>query len=95
MQVFDGLHVEGAARGGSVTVHVYGEDVLTKTKDMKVGSVKAAFRPAVPARALFGVQGSTWGIVSINADGSINVIHRWGGDSATWAFVDISLTYTI
>ena len=95
MQVFDGLHVEGAARGGSVTVHVYGEDVLTKTKDTKVGSVKAAFRPAVPARALFGVQGSTWGIVSINADGSINVIHRWGGDSATWAFVDISLTYTI
>lgn len=77
-----------------MTVHVYGEDVLTKTEDTKVGSVKAAFRPAVPARALFGVQGSTWGIVSINADGSINVIHRWGGDSATWALVDISLTYT-
>ena len=93
-QVFEGLHVEGAARGGSVTVHVFGEDVLTKTEDTKVGSVKAGFRPAVPVRALFGVQGSTWGIVSINTDGSINVIHRWGGDSATWALVDISLTYT-
>ena len=93
-QVFSGLHVEGAARGGSVTVHVFGEDVLTKTEDVKVGSVKADFRPAVPVRALFGVQESTWGIVSINTDGSINVIHRWGGDSATWALVDISLTYT-
>ena len=93
-QVFSGLLVEGAARGGSVTIHIAGSDVLTKSKDTKVGSVKAAFRPAVPVRALFGVQGSTWGIVSINTDGSINVINRWGGDTATWSLVDISLTYT-
>lgn len=77
-----------------MTVLIYGEGVLTKTEDTKVGSVKAGFRPAVPVRALFGVQGSTWGIVSINTDGSINVIHRWGGDMATWGLVDISLTYT-
>ena len=75
-------------------MHIAGNDVLTKTEDTKVGSVKAAFRPAVPARTLFGVQGTTWGIVSINTDGAINVIHRWGGDSATWGLVDISLTYT-
>ncbi len=77
-----------------MTVHVFGEDVFTKTEDTKVGSVKTAFRPKVPVRAIFGVQGSTWGIVSINTDGSINVIHRWGGDSVTWGLVDISLTYT-
>ena len=78
-----------------MTVHVFGEDVLTKPEDTKVGSVKAGFRPAVLVRALFGVQGSTWGIVSINTDGSINVIHRWGGDTATWGLVDISLAYTV
>ena len=94
-QVFDGLTVEGAARSGSVTVHIQGENALTTQKDSKVGSVKAAFRPAVPVRAIFGVQGASWGIVSINTDGSINLIHRYGGDTATWGLVDISVSYTI
>lgn len=78
-----------------MTVHIQGENALTTQKDSKVGSVKAAFRPAVPVRAIFGVQGDSWGIVSINRDGSINLIHRYGGDSLTWGLVDISLTYTI
>lgn len=94
-QVFDGLLVEGAARGGSVTVHIQGENALTSQKDSKIGSIKAAFRPVIPVRAIFGIQGTSWGIVSINTDGSINLIHRYGSDMLTWSLVDISLTYTI
>ena len=62
------INVEGAACGGSVTVHVNGEKAVTTTKDTKVGVVKAAFRPAVPAVALFGVQGTSWGLVSVNTE---------------------------
>lgn len=78
-----------------MTIQMDGVDVHTATKDTKVGSVKAEFRPAVPVRALFGTQGTSWGIVSINTDGSINLIHRYGADSLIWNIVDISLTYTI
>ena len=74
---------------------MHGLNVHTTTKDTKVGSVKAEFRPAVPVRALFGTQGVSWGVVSINTDGSINLIHRYGADSLNWTDVDISLTYTI
>lgn len=94
-QVFDGLHVEGAACGGSVTVHIVGNNVLTTTQGIKVGSVKAAYRPKVPARAIFGVQDTSWGIASVDVDGIVKLIHRYGNDSLTWRTVDISLAYTI
>lgn len=74
---------------------MHGLNVHTTTKDTKVGSVKAEFRPAVPVRALFGTQGTSWGVVSINTDGSINLIHLYGADSLNWTTVNISLTYTI
>ena len=94
-QVFSGLTVEGAARGGSVTVHIVGNDALTTTQGIKVGSVKTAYRPKVPVRAIFGVHGVSWGIVSVDSDGAINLIHYYGDDSLTWSTVDVSLTYTI
>ena len=94
-QVFGGLTVEGAARGGSVTVHIAGNDVLTTTQGIKVGSVKAAFRPKAPARAIFGIQGTSWGIASVDVDGIVKLIHRYGDDTLTWGTVDISLAYTI
>ena len=94
-QVFGGLTVEGAARGGSVTIHVVGNDVLTTTQGVKVGSVKDAYRPKVPARAIFGIQGTSWGIVSVDADGIVKLIHRYGNDSLTWGTVDVSVSYTL
>lgn len=94
-QVFTGLTVEGAARGGSVTVHIAGNDVLTNTQGIKVGSVKDAYRPKVPARAIFGVQSTSWGIASVDVDGVVKLIHRYGKDTLTWGNVDISLAYTI
>ena len=94
-QAFDGLTVEGAARGGSVTVHVVGNNAMTTTQGIKVGSVKDAYRPKVPARAIFGVQDTSWGIVSVDVDGIVKLIHRYGKDSLTWGLVDISLSYTI
>lgn len=57
--------------------------------------MKAAYRPKVPARAIFGIQGTSWGIASIDTDGVIKLIHRYGNDSLTWGTVDISLAYTI
>ncbi len=74
---------------------MHGLNVHTTTKDTKVGSVKAEFRPAVPVSVLFGTQGTSWGVVSIHTDGSINLIHRYGADSLNWTSVEISLTYTI
>lgn len=68
---------------------------MTTIRGIKVGSVKAAYRPKVPARAIFGVQDTSWGIVSVDVDGVVKLIHRYGNDSLTWHIVDISLTYTI
>ena len=94
-QVFSDLTVEGAARGGSVTVHIVGNDALTTTQGIKVGSVKTAYRPKVPVRAIFGVHDVSWGIASVDTNGAINLIHHYGDDSLTWSSVDVSLTYTI
>lgn len=78
-----------------MTVRIAGNDALTNTQGIKVGSVKAAYRPKVPARAIFGIQGTSWGIASVDVDGIVKLIHRYGNDSLTWGTVDISLTYTI
>lgn len=78
-----------------MTVHVVGNNALTTTQGVKVGSVKTAYRPKVPARGIFGIQDTSWGIVSVDTDGVIKLIHRYGKDSLTWGTVDISLTYTI
>ena len=76
-------------------MHIAGNNALTNTQGVKVGTVKAAFRPKVPARAIFGVQGSSWGIASVDVDGIVKLIHRYGNDTLTWGTVDISLAYTI
>ena len=78
-----------------MTVHIVGNDALTTTQGIKVGSVKAAYRPKVSARAIFGVQDTSWGIASVDVDGIVKLIHRYGKDSLTWGTVDISLSYTI
>lgn len=78
-----------------MTVHIAGNDVLTNTQGIKVGSVKDAYRPKVPVRAIFGVQDTSLGIVSVDVDGIVKLIHRYGNDSLTWGTVDISLAYTI
>ena len=68
---------------------------MTNTQGIKVGSVKAAYRPKGLARAIFGVQDTSWGIASVDVDGVIKFIHRYGKDTLTWGTVDISLSYTI
>lgn len=78
-----------------MTIYIVGNDALTTTHGTKVGSVKTAYRPKVPARVIFGVQGSSWGIASVDVDGVVKLIHRYGNDSLTWGTVDISVSYTI
>ena len=76
-------------------MHIAGNDVLTNTQGIKVGSVITAYRPKVSARAIFGVQDTSWGIASVDVDGVVKLIHRYGNDTLTWGTVDISLSYTI
>ena len=81
-------------RAGIVTLHVSGFNVVTyATKDSVIAKLTADARPAVPVRALFGMQDSSWGLFVVNTNGEVTVRHRYGGDSLSWGFVDISTTY--
>lgn len=68
---------------------------MTTTQGVKVGSIKDGYRPKVPARTIFGIQSTSWGIASIDPDGIVKLIHRYGNDSLTWGTVDISMSYTL
>lgn len=81
-------------RAGIVTLHISGSNVVTHdTKDSVIAKLTADARPAVPVRVLFGMQGSSWGLFAVNTNGEVTVMHRYGGNSLSWAFVDISTTY--
>lgn len=88
------LPVRGNMRAGIVTLHISGSNVVTHaTKDSVIAKLTADARPAVPVRVLFGMQGSSWGLFVVNTNGEVTVRHRYGGDSLSWGFVDISTTY--
>ena len=88
------LPVRGNMRAGIVTLHISGSNVVTyATKDSVIAKLTADARPAVPVRVLFGVQGSSWGLFVVNTNGEVTVRHRYGGNSLSWDFVDISTTY--
>ena len=88
------LPVRGNMRAGIVTLHISGSNVVTHaTKDSVLAKLTAAARPAVPVRVLFGMQGSSWGLFVVNTNGEVTVRHRYGGNSLSWDFVDISTTY--
>ena len=88
------LPVRGNMRAGIVTLHISGSNVVTHaTKDSVIAKLTADARPAVPVRALFGMQGSSWGLFVVNTNGEVIVRHRYGGNSLSWDFVDISTTY--
>ena len=88
------LPVRGNMRAGIVTLHISGSNVVTHaTKDSVIAKLTADARPAVPVRVLFGMQGSSWGLFIVNTNGEVTVRHRYGGNSLSWDFVDISTTY--
>ena len=88
------LPVRGNMRAGIVTLHISGSNVVTHaTKDSVIAKLTADARPAVPVRVLFGMQGSSWGLFVVNTNGEVTVRHRYGGNSLSWDFVDISTTY--
>lgn len=88
------LPVRGSMRAGIVTLHISGSNVVTHaTKDSVIAKLTADARPAVPVRVLFGMQGSSWGLFVVNTNGEVTVRHRYGGNSLSWDFVDISTTY--
>lgn len=88
------LPVWGNMRAGIVTLHISGFNVVTQaTEDSVIANLTADARPAVPVRVLFGIQGASWGLFVVNTNGEVTVRHRYGDNSLSWDFVDISTTY--
>ena len=93
-QLFDGLLVEGFARGGCVTIHIAGSQALTRASSpIKVAELAEGCAPRVPVTTLFGVNGSVWGMVRVGTDGSVYLTHMYGQDETVWAKVDASVTF--
>ena len=89
--------MRGTDNSGATSFYLYGtadgKMVLNGTKDSVIAKLTADARPAVPVRVLFGMQGSSWGLFVVNTNGEVTVRHRYGGNSLSWDFVDISTTY--
>lgn len=89
------MNVNGIVAGHCATIQLLGENVYTYgNKDSVVSRLDAPYRPVVPVRSVFGVNGAAWGLVIVNVNGDITVTHRYGPSSIIWAFVDISVTFT-
>lgn len=73
-KVFQNMTVEGIARAGVCTVHIYGEGVVTSDESNTViAQLKKEFYPKIVFRSLFGINGNSWGILVINDDGTIRL----------------------
>lgn len=93
-QVFEGLLVEGFKRGGCVTIHVKGSNSLTTLANpIKVAELVDGCAPRVQVMTLFGVNGTAWGVVRIDTDGSVYMTQMYGPNEITWADVNVSVTF--
>lgn len=93
-KVFSNMTIEGVARDGTATVHVYGEGVVTSNEaDVLIATVGSSYKPVYAVRSLFGVNDGKWGILTINQDGSIRLNQRYGTGSVTWGIVDVTVSY--
>ena len=93
-KVFQNMVVEGVARAGVCTVHVYGEGVVTSDESNTViGYLKPGFYPNILFRSLFGINGNAWGILVINTDGTIRLTQRYSHNTVTWVIVDVTATF--
>lgn len=96
LQVFEGLLVEGFKRGGCVTIHVKGSNSLTSLANpIKVAELADGCAPRVQVMTLFGVNGTAWGVVRIDTDGSVYMMQMYGPDEITWADVNVSVTFAV
>ena len=93
-QVFSDLTVKASRVGSTTMLWVSGEKVhTTLNKAIIIGTLDAPFRPHLPVRTLFGVNGAAWGLLSVETDGRITIYQRYGPDSLQWVFVDISVSW--
>lgn len=92
---FDGLPVEGIARGSCVTLYVHGFNAVTTLgQRTRIAKLNVGCEPAMAVRTLFGVSGSSWGFVEVDTNGYVILTHLYGGNSITWGVVSCSVTYT-
>ena len=93
-KVFQNMTVEGIARAGVCTVHIYGEGVVTSDESNTViAQLKKEFYPKIVFRSLFGINGNSWGILVINDDGTIRLTQRYSPNTVTWSMVDVTATF--
>lgn len=92
---FDGLPVEGIARGSCVTLYVHGSNAVTTLgQRTMVAKLKVGCEHAMAVRTLFGVNGSSWDFVEVDTNGYVILTYLYGSGSATWGTVSCSVTYT-
>ena len=91
------MHVTACAKAGTVTIQASGRTAVTiNSKDSVIAKLKPGFWPGVPVRTLFGVgTDGAWGLITVGTTGDVTLTHRYGSNSQTWSFVDISVTYAI
>lgn len=93
--VFSALAIDGHGRAGTATIHVHGNDVLTRASQIKIGTIDSRYLPKVAVSTLFGVAKSgAWGLLSIDTDGDICLTHLYDEGELTWGSVSVSVTYT-
>lgn len=90
----DSMRIEGYGANGHGFIHVSGSNVVTKREKDSViaGIFDDDAKPGFNVVTLFGVQGEAWGLISVS-DLSVNVVHRYGPESLTWGYVDISIAW--
>lgn len=90
----DSMRIEGYGANGHGVIHVSGSNVVTKREKNSViaGILDDDAKPGFNVVTLFGVQGEAWGLISVS-DLGVNVVHRYGPESLTWSYVDISIAW--
>ena len=90
----DSMRIEGYGANGHGFIHVSGSNVVTKREKDSIiaGILDDDAKPRFNVVTLFGVQGEAWGLISVS-DLGVNVVHRYGPESLTWGYVDISIAW--
>ena len=88
------MTIEGVRVGSFAMLHVQGGGVNTNAEqDTAIAMLEEAAKPKVPVVTLFGMNGNAWGMISVNPNGAVNVMHRYVSGNIVWSNIDISVAW--
>ncbi|KAA8831664.1 hypothetical protein EMO89_02775 [Bifidobacterium tissieri] len=88
------MTIEGVRVGSSAMLHVQGGGVNTNAEqDTAIAMLEEAAKPKVQVVTLFGMNGNAWGLLSVNPNGAVNVMHRYVSGNIVWSNIDISVAW--